>query len=78
MTDQSVSRFWENYILKTRAYRIKNASMRWYVRHAERYIKDHHDVRLSLHTTQNLEDYLKDKDRNTYLEDWQFNNWSCH
>ena len=73
MTDQSESRFWDNYILKTRAYRVKDTSARWYVRNAERYIKDHKDVRLSQHSAQNMEDYLKDKSRNAYLEDWQFN-----
>jgi len=73
MVDQSVSRFWDNYILKTKAYRIKESSARWYVRNAERYIKDHHDLRLASHTAENLSDYLKDKGRNGYLEPWQFN-----
>lgn len=73
MNDQSVSRFWDNYILKTKAYRVKDASARWYVRNAERYIKDHQDLRLSLHTAEDLSNYLKDKGRNGYLEPWQFN-----
>ena len=55
MDDQSVSRFWDNYILKTKAYRVKEASVRWYVRYAERYIKDHQDLRLSLQTADNLD-----------------------
>lgn len=73
MTDQSVSRFWDDYILKTKTYRVKESSVRWYVRNAERYIKDHQDQRLSLHTVEMLDDYLKDKSRNAYLEPWQFN-----
>lgn len=73
MTDQSVSRFWDNYILKTKVYRVKESSTRWYVRYAESYIKDHQDQRLSLHTVEMLDSYLKDKSRNAYLEPWQFN-----
>lgn len=73
MTDPSISRFWDNYIIKTKFYRIKPTSVRWYVRYAEQYIKDHKELRLSLHTEQNLDDYFDDKGRNVYLEDWQFN-----
>ena len=73
MTDPSIARFWDNYIIKTKSYRIKTTSTRWYVRYAEQYIKDHKDLRLSLHTEHNLDDYLNDKGRNAYLEDWQFN-----
>jgi len=35
MTDQSTSLFWDNYISKTKAYRIKSSVARWYVCHAE-------------------------------------------
>jgi len=35
MTDQSTSLFWDNYISKTKAYRIKSSVARLYVRHAE-------------------------------------------
>ena len=35
MTDQSTSLFWDNYISKTKAYRIKSFVARWYVRHSE-------------------------------------------
>ena len=73
MADQSVSRFWDNYIIKTKSYRIKPDSARWYVRNVERYIKDHKDSRLALHTSENLDNYLSDKSNNAYFEDWQFN-----
>ena len=64
MDDQSVSRFWDNYILKTKTYHVKDSSVRWYVRDVEKYIKDNKDVRLALHTAENLTNYLKDKSRN--------------
>ena len=64
MVDQSVSRFWDNYIIKTKAYRVKESAVKWYVRNAERYIKDHEDLRLSLHTSEYVENYLNDKSRN--------------
>lgn len=73
MVDQSVSRFWDNFITKTKAYHVKESATKWYVRNAERYIRDRENLRLSLHTSEHVENYLKDKGRNAYLEDWQFN-----
>ncbi|MDH5446989.1 MAG: integron integrase [Gammaproteobacteria bacterium] len=69
---QSVSRFWENYINISKSYGVKQSALRWYVRHAEDYIKAHKDTRLSLHTPQILEVYLRDKGREKYLKDWQY------
>ena len=64
MTDQSVSRFWDKYINKTRAYGVKSAPARWHVRHAELYIKAHSEKRLVQHTQQDVEHYLREKGRN--------------
>ena len=72
MTDQSESLFWDNYISKTKAYRIKSTVARWYVRHAESYIKAHANLRLAQHSAPLMEKYLRDKGRNSYLEDWQY------
>lgn len=71
MHDQSVSRFWEKFIRKTKSYAIKSEVARWYVRHAEAYIKAH-DKKLALHTAQDIEKYLNAKGRNPRLEDWQY------
>jgi hypothetical protein len=49
MTDQSESLFRDNYISKTKTYRVKSVAARWYVLHAERYIKAHPDMRLAQH-----------------------------
>lgn len=72
MMDQSVSRFWDKFIYKTKAYSIKPGSARWYVRHAEHYIKAHKDRKLGLHQGSDIEKYLKDKGRIKQLTDWQY------
>lgn len=72
MTDQSVSRFWDDYIDKARAYGVKPGAARWYVKHAEASIKAHGDLRLAQHSAQDVEHFLKEKDCNPRLEDWKF------
>ena len=72
MSDQSISRFWDKFIKKTIAYGIKPNVVRWYVRHAESYIKAHQGVRLVQHTPAYVEKYLNTKGRSTGLKDWQF------
>lgn len=72
MEDKTISRFWDKYIFKTKAYRIKPDNARYYVRHAEAYIKAHPNKRLALHTALDLEQYLESKGRSILLEDWQF------
>ncbi len=72
MIDQSVSRFWDNYIAKTKSYKVKSSAVRWYVRHAEDYIKAHDNSRLAQHSSDQIEKYLREKGRNTHLLDWQY------
>ena len=72
MNDESVSRFWDNYIHTTKSYNVKPNVARWYVRHAEAYIKAHSKLRLSQHSTEQIESYLKEKGRYPHLQDWQF------
>lgn len=72
MPDSSISRFWDKYIQKTIAYNLKPGVARWYVRHAEAYIKAHKGIKLAEHSVENVEQYLKVKGRNKRLEDWQF------
>ena len=70
--DQSESLFWDKYISKTKSYSVKPTAARWYVQHAERYIKAHPDMRLAQHSAYQIEKYLKDKGRNAYMKDWQY------
>jgi integron integrase len=72
MVDVAVSRFWDDYIEKTRVYGLKPSTVRWHVKHAEAYIKDHPDRRLTTHTAADVERYLGTKGRNRRLADWQF------
>lgn len=72
MTDHSESRFWDNFIRKTDTYSVNPRAARWYVRHAEAYIKAHPDLRLRQHSTRHVEQYLRDKGRNPRLRGWQF------
>ena len=39
MDDIKVARFWDNFIEKSKNYAIKPDSARWYVKHAERYVR---------------------------------------
>ena len=72
MPHDPVSRFWENFIEKTKAYSLKPATVRWHVRHAEAYIKAHSGRRLAEHTAEDIAAYLQEKGRNGRLADWQF------
>jgi integron integrase len=72
MAEITASRFWDNYIEKTTAYRLKPSTVRWHVMHAEAYIRAHPDRRLALHTAEDVEAYLHEKGRNGKLADWQF------
>jgi integron integrase len=72
MSDIAVSRFWDNYIEKTKIYRLKPSTIRWHVKQAEAYIKAHPGRRLAEHTARDVETYLREKGRNGRLADWQF------
>lgn len=72
MNENSISRFWDNFIEKTKTYGVKPATVRWHVRRAEEYIKAHSERRLAEHTVQEITAYLQEKGRNGQLKDWQF------
>jgi len=72
MDESRVSRFWDNYIEKAKAYQLKASAMRWHVLHAEAYIKAHPGHRLATHTPSMVDAYLNAKGRTGRLADWQF------
>lgn len=72
MTDRSISRFWDKFIVKTKDYGVKPDAARWYVVHAEQYIKHYSDTKLAKHQASFVEEYLKVKSRSNKIEDWQF------
>jgi len=69
--DVKVVRFWDLFIAKSMGCGVPEKSVRWYVRHAELYIKAH-DLRLRLHSADTVDKYLTDKGRNVYLKHYQF------
>ncbi len=72
MNDPRVSRFWDIFVEKLKTYETRPDLARWYVRHAEQYIKAFPEQRLAIHTPQILEQYLQEKGRNSRLKDWQY------
>ena len=71
MTD-AVARFWENYLLKTAAYKVPEPSRQWYVRRVEAFINAHSGRKLATLAAQDVRDYLDVIGRNERMEDWQF------
>jgi integron integrase len=72
MESDSIERFWDKYIVKTKSYNVPPKSTRWYVKRAEEYIKAHAELRLSQHSPTHVETFLQDLGRNQRLSDWQF------
>ena len=71
MNDDTVTRFWDDFILKSKSYGVKDGAIRWHVLHAEAYIKAHPGLRLSEHTPQHIEAYLREMGQKPHLKDWQ-------
>ena len=72
MTDEKIARFWDKFIFQLKRCGIKDSTVRWYVIHAERYIKAHSNLRLSEHSRETMEDYLQEMARQPRLKDWQY------
>ena len=70
--DQSISRFWDKFIYKTKTYGIKPVAARWYVKHAETYIKTKPNQRLKNHSAHDVDNYLQYKGGQPRIEDWQY------
>jgi site-specific recombinase XerD len=51
---------------------VPEGARRWYVRHAEAFIKAQSGRRLSTLTAHDIENHLKEKGRSEQLSDWQF------
>ena len=66
MDDQTVSRFWNNYIAKLISYGVKPKVLQWHVRHAEQYIKSLDGRHLHAQSAPDLDRYLQDKVADQY------------
>jgi len=60
------SHFWDKYINKSSAYRLKPVVAQCYVRHIEDYIKHHDGLRLRGHTLNEITAYIDLIGRNKY------------
>jgi hypothetical protein len=72
MSHDAVSRFWENFVEKTKVYNLKPSAVRWHVAHAREYIQAHSGRRLAGHKAEDIVAYLRGKGRNGRLADWQY------
>lgn len=69
--DESVARFWDLFIEKSKTYGIRPAAVKWHVRYAEQYIKAHPDERLATHTPAHVDNFLRLLVERSRLKDWQ-------
>ena len=72
MNNSSISRFWDKFTELTNTYKLRPGSNRWYVKHAESYIKYHKDIKLLNHQPNHIESFLTYKSRHVRIQDWQF------
>jgi hypothetical protein len=72
MNDHSAPVFWDKYIAIARLYKVRDNALRWYVRHAERYIANFEGLPLGEHEPKQVEAYLRGKGRNPDIESWQY------
>lgn len=51
---------------------MRDSALRWYVRHAEKYLAYCESTPLAEHTAAHVDNYLREKGRNPNVERWQF------
>ena len=67
-----IAPFWDTFITKSKSYGVTQQAVRWHVRHAERYINAHENLRLAEHTPQQIDSYLNTMSRMPQVKDWQY------
>jgi hypothetical protein len=70
--DTAVNRFWERFLDLAQRRGVKQAALRWHVRHAETYLKAVAGKRLATHEVSDVEDYLDGHGGLGRIPDWQF------
>ena len=70
--DDSVARFWDKCIERSKAYQVKESVVRWYVIRVEEYIDSNKSLRLNRHSASEVSAYLEDIGRKNGLKDWQY------
>jgi hypothetical protein len=69
--DPAIRRFWDRYINKLEKQGVKAKVLRWYVIHAEEYLKAFPDKKLATHGPGEVQAYLEGIGRKQSLEEWQ-------
>lgn len=72
MMDSSISRFWDQYISKTRNYNLRKGASRWYVKHTEACINFHSGLKLIQHQPEHIESFFTYKSKQPRIKNWQF------
>ena len=68
-SSKSIERFWDRYLELLHNQGIKPSADRWYVIHAERYIKSFPDKKLADHGPQEVTGYLQQLGRTRRFRD---------
>jgi len=68
----AADRFWDRFVERARKNGVTDRAMRWYVRHAERYLKAFPGKRLAEHDRRDVTGYLEALGRLDRIQDWQF------
>lgn len=71
-TGDAIERFWEGFLDLARSRGVKDSALRWYVRHAETYLKAFPKKRLATHSARDVAGYLERMGRLDRIADWQF------
>jgi len=72
VADENIRRFWDNYLILLRKREVKTSGERWSVFQSEQYINAYPDLRLTLHSPENITRYLKQLGQNPSIADWPF------
>lgn len=69
---ESVNRFWHNYLFLLEKNSIPAKVRPWYRKHIEEYINAHPGIKLQQHQPQQIDEYLTAKGRMPNLPEWRF------
>jgi len=68
----AVDRFWDRFTDQAQKNGVKQPALRWYVCHAEAYLKAFPDKRLANHDVSDITGYLEWLGKLDSISDWQF------
>lgn len=66
------SQFWDKYAIYIRGVGVHKNAVRWYVAHAQDYVKSLDNSRLQDQTYDDVSGYMNELGRNSRIKDWQF------